>query len=137
MKDNDSTTNRNAPHECSAPDDDCSSPQQIRIDCIDSEILALLGERGDLTYELAKQFGRLNKPYFEPARDQGKMLVLHQQWNKHQDSKFPRQGLNSVFREILSVCASIIRPQRIAYMGPPGTFSHLVPYRPWFCATAN
>ena len=138
MKDEDSTADRSGANGYSVPNDDSLSLKWLRIDQIDKGILALLAERGDLAYEIARQLGELRKPYFEPARDQEKMLALHEQWNEHQNSKFPRQGLNYVFREILGVCASINKPLRIAYMGPPGTFSPPSGHSGlWLCPTAN
>jgi chorismate mutase/prephenate dehydratase len=38
---------------------------------------------------------------------------------------FPRAAVRPVFREIVSACLSIAQPLAVAYMGPPGTFSHI------------
>ena len=96
-----------------------------RIDQIDEQILTLLAERGDLTHAIAGDADRADRHSFEPAKQQEKLRQLQALWDKHAQSKFPRQGLNFVFREILGACASIDKPVRIAYLGPPGTFSHL------------
>jgi chorismate mutase/prephenate dehydratase len=100
-------------------------PQLNRIDQIDEQILALLAERSDLTFDIASNLGNGRKAYFSPAVDQQRLMKLQEHWSEYHQTKLPRLGLNHVFREIFSVCSSVNKPLRIAYMGPPGTFSHL------------
>ncbi len=118
-------TDPNAAKSDLTADDSLVSPELARIDQIDEQILALLAERGDLTHAIASQAGPAGDHAFEPAKNQQKLMQLQALWEKHTQSKFPRQGLSYVFREILGACASIDKPVRIAYLGPPGTFSHL------------
>ena len=115
----------NAANSDLAANDSLVLPKLARIDQVDEQILALLAERGDLSHAIASQAGPAGKHQFEPAKNQQKLMQLQALWEKHSQSKFPRQGLNYVFREILGACASIDKPVRIAYLGPPGTFSHL------------
>jgi chorismate mutase/prephenate dehydratase len=100
-------------------------PQLNRIDQIDRQILALLAERADLTFDIVSNLRDDGKANFSPAKDQQRLRELQQHWNEFRSSKLPRLGLNHVFREIFSVCSSVNEPLRIAYLGPPGTFSHL------------
>ncbi len=125
MKVDDSMRVPSAASNPSLPSGEHPLPQLNRINQIDKEILTLLAERGDLTFDIARELGETGKAYFSPADDHQRLVDLEQDWIEYHDSKFPRSGLTHVFREIFSVCSSINKPVRIAYMGPPGTFSHL------------
>ncbi len=125
MKFDDSTIIPASPNNLPTPSETPASPQCNRIDQIDKQIMALLAERTDLSFDIASNLGEQSKAYFSPAKDQQRLMELQQHWSEYHDSKLPRLGLNHVFREIFSVCSSVNNPLRIAYMGPPGTFSHL------------
>jgi chorismate mutase/prephenate dehydratase len=125
MKIGDSPASSSATDCFEVPDGDSTSPLRTRIEQIDRQILTLLADRGDLAHEIAKGRRELGKSTLDPAEAHQRILALEQYWKEHPNSKFPQQGLHLVFREIFSVCDSINTPLRIAYMGPPGTFSHL------------
>jgi chorismate mutase / prephenate dehydratase len=96
-----------------------------RLDEIDHQLLALLAERGNLVYATAAESNHSSSSSLEPIKQLDKFVGLHQAWKAHSSSKFPENALDSVFREVLSACASVVAPVRVAYLGPPGTFSHL------------
>jgi len=99
--------------------------EQARLDQIDEQLLALLAERGDVVFAAAHEKSQLGESQFEPVTNSLRFEALHKAWQRHASSKFPEQALDSVFREILGACASVVAPVRVAYLGPPGTFSHL------------
>ncbi len=115
----------NAPKGAVTAADNSGSSELVRIDQIDEQILALLAERGDLIHEIGSNAAQSDALHFEPAQNQEKLQALQRLWNQHGQSRFPRQAVSHVFREIFGACASINKPVRIAYLGPPGTFSHL------------
>ena len=100
---------------------DTSSVEQLRMDQIDEQLLALLAERGNLV------FAATSNPQlpFEPATSLQRIESMHKAWQRHVTSKVPERAIDAIFREILGACATVVSPVRVAYLGPPGTFSHL------------
>jgi chorismate mutase/prephenate dehydratase len=108
-----------------------------RIDQIDEQLLALLAERGAVASELARRIDRTGEPSVDPAIEEQRIVALEERWHKYETSKFPRNGIRHIFREILSACASINTPVRVAYLGPEGTFSHLALLQEFGSSTAQ
>jgi chorismate mutase/prephenate dehydratase len=91
------------------------------IDWVDDEILELLNKRA----RISKRVGRLKAgsgdPVFKPAREKA---LLDKLQGKN-PGPLPADHLRSIYREIMSSSRALQRPQKIAYLGPEGTFSHL------------
>jgi chorismate mutase/prephenate dehydratase len=90
------------------------------IDAIDAAILAKLNERASAVLEVGRLKGSAGLPVYEPAREQGIVARLAAQ----NAGPFPDRGIAPVFREIVSATRSLEEVLRVAYLGPPGTFSH-------------
>ncbi|GAG50077.1 unnamed protein product, partial [marine sediment metagenome] len=43
--------------------------------------------------------------------------------------RFPREAIRVVFREVMSACLSLEQPQRVAFLGPEGTFSQMAAHK--------
>jgi chorismate mutase/prephenate dehydratase len=101
-----------------------SEPELARlraaIDAVDRELLAALNKRADLV----KQVGELKRSerasVYRAARERDLVDALV----RTNLGSFPASGLRAVFREIISATRSLEARQRIAYLGPEGTFSH-------------
>ena len=91
-----------------------------RIDAIDAAILAKLNERAEAVLEVGRLKGSAGLPVYEPAREQGILERL----TTLNPGPFPDRGIAPVFREIVSATRSLEEVLRVAYLGPPGTFSH-------------
>ena len=93
------------------------------IDRIDDEILRSLNERAGNVIEIGKlkiQSGA-GAHLHTPAREAEVVeRLLHQ--NR---GPFPSDAIRPVYREIMSASLSLEGPQKVAYLGPRATFTHL------------
>jgi chorismate mutase/prephenate dehydratase len=89
------------------------------IDAVDRELLALLNKRATFANEVG-ELKRIEKsPVYRPDRE---AEVI----NKLQGANpgpLKDRNVASIWREIMSACRAIEAPQRVAYLGPAGTFS--------------
>lgn len=97
-----------------------------RIDAIDARILELLDERAGVAQAIgdakkAEQRALLH----DPEREARVFERLEQLLDERPGSAFPRGSIRPVFREIMSACLSLEQPVGVAYLGPPGTFTHM------------
>lgn len=93
------------------------------IDRIDDEIIRLLNERSKNVIEI----GRLKKEkdaeanLHTPARE----AAIIERLTKLNPGPFPSDAIRSVYREIMSASLSLEGPQKVAYLGPRATFTHM------------
>jgi chorismate mutase/prephenate dehydratase len=93
-----------------------------RIDAIDEQLLALLGQRAHVAEEIGaikRAAGAAN--LHDPEREQRVLERLAALGADH----FPAAAIRSVFREIISACLSLEQPLGVAFLGPEGTFAHM------------
>lgn len=87
------------------------------IDSLDRELLRLLSERA----RHAQAIGALkNGPAYRPERE-AQVLRRVQAENP---GPLPDDAVGRVFREIMSACLALEQKLSVAYLGPPGTYSH-------------
>ncbi len=91
-----------------------------QIDAADQELLALLNRRAALSLEVGRLKADSGELVFKPFREKELMERLESSNN----GPLPREHLKAIYREILSSSRSLQRPQRVAYLGPEGTFSY-------------
>ncbi len=92
-----------------------------RIDAIDREIQALIGERARWAQQVGKAKGPLKAAvdYYRPEREaQVLRMVVDRNPGPLTDEVLVR-----LFREIMSACLAQQEPLKIGYLGPQGTFS--------------
>lgn len=89
------------------------------IDAVDQELLTALNRRAALASEVGEIKRVEGSPVFRPERE---AQVIHglQQANA---GPLKDQSLALIWREIMSACRALEAPQRVAYLGPKGTFS--------------
>jgi chorismate mutase/prephenate dehydratase len=93
-----------------------------RIDAIDDQLLALLGERAAVAEEIGaikREAGAVT--LHDPEREQRVLDRLA----KLGAGRFPQGAIRAVFREIISACLSLEQPVAVAFLGPEGTFAHM------------
>lgn len=95
------------------------------IDAIDDQILDLLDRRARVARTIAEEKRDQGLPAHDPERERSLLERTEQRVAERPDAVFPAAGVRPVFREIVSACLSLQEPQTVAYMGPPGTFSHI------------
>lgn len=117
------------PEEYTAPQcqSDSERLQVIRhdIDAIDKALLVLLNQRAGLSLEVGRikrlgQEGGSAPSVFRPFRERALLDSLVDA----NTGPLPAEHIQAIWREILSSSRSLQRPQRIAYLGPEGTFSY-------------
>ena len=88
------------------------------IDALDHEILERLNRRARHAQAIGKLKG--GGVIYRPERE-AQVLRRLQDANT---GPLPQEAVAGVFRQVMSACLALEQPLRIAYLGPPGTFSH-------------
>ena len=91
------------------------------IDSIDKKIIQLLNMRTKVTLGIAKLKSRQGLGIYSPDRER-EVLRKIKAINKGPVTPL---ALEAIYREIMSSALSIQHPLKIAYLGPPATFTHL------------
>ncbi|NLB60691.1 MAG: prephenate dehydratase [Lentisphaerae bacterium] len=91
-----------------------------QIDRLDERIVALLNQRAGVALEIGRWKDAQAVEAYVPAREQ--MVLKHIQ----QVNRGPLQNavLKTIYREIMSSALALERPVRVAFLGPPATFTH-------------
>ena len=92
---------------------------RTQIDAVDLELLALLNRRAGLALEVGEIKRLDGSPVFRPEREA--QVISGLQHNNTGPMK--SAGVAAIWREIMSACRSLEAVQRVAYLGPAGTFS--------------
>ena len=91
---------------------------RVQIDSLDGQLLSLLNQRA----RVAEQVGEIKRaegsPFFRPDRV---TQVIDKIQNANQGPLL-NQHVASIWREIMSACLALEAPQRVAVLGPAGTF---------------
>lgn len=92
---------------------------RTEIDAVDRDLLALLNRRASLANEVGDLKRAEGSVVFRPERE-AQVINGLQELNPG-----PLKGENvaTIWREIMSACRALEAPQRVAYLGPAGTFS--------------
>ena len=92
---------------------------RIQIDALDQELLTLLNRRAALAHEVGEIKKVEGSVVFRPERE-AQVIAGLQQANP---GPLKPGSVAFIWREIMSACRSLEAPQRVAYLGPAGTFS--------------
>ena len=95
------------------------SELRTQIDALDQELLALLNRRAALAHEVGEIKKVEGSPVFRPERET-QVITSLQAGNP---GPLKREGVAFIWREIMSACRALEAAQRVAYLGPAGTFS--------------
>jgi len=90
------------------------------IDAVDDALLSLLNKRATLSLEVGRRKAGRDSAVFKPFREQEVLARLA----GNNPGPLPGNHLLAIYREILSSSRRLQRPERVAYLGPEGTFSH-------------
>ena len=92
---------------------------RVQIDALDLELLNLLNRRAALANEVGEIKRLEGSAVFRPERE---AQVIHRL--QESNAGLLKDGSVAViWREIMSACRALEAPQRVAYLGPAGTFS--------------
>lgn len=112
-----------------SPTDDTLAPGSLEeallelrqgIDSLDDQIVGLLNRRASLSLEVGRRKAGRDSAVFKPFREQEVLARLA----AANQGPLPTGHLLAIYREILSSSRRLQRPERVAYLGPEGTFSH-------------
>jgi len=93
---------------------------RIKIDQIDNQLLELLNERMEVVRQVGELKRSTNAIIYRPEREKAILDRL----NKQNNGMLNAQAIEAIFLEIFAVSRNIELPERIAYLGPTGSFSH-------------
>ncbi|MGQ0708786.1 MAG: prephenate dehydratase [Rhodoferax sp.] len=89
------------------------------IDALDRDILNLLNQRAALAHEVGEIKRHEGSVVFRPERE-AQVIAGLQDAN---DGALKDESVAVIWREIMSACRALEAPQRVAYLGPAGTFT--------------
>jgi chorismate mutase/prephenate dehydratase len=92
-----------------------------RLRHLDSQLIKLLNQRAELTVQHLQARHDRHEQLFDSQSDQD----LWQRLEVHGAGPLTPGTLRAVFREVISGARSRIRMLRVAYLGPPFSFTHL------------
>ncbi len=93
---------------------------RARIDELDDGIAALLARRAEAAAAIGEIKTAENAAaYSAPARE---AQILRRVGKL--GGKLGKDAMGAIYREVIAACLACERPQTVAYLGPPGTFSH-------------
>jgi chorismate mutase / prephenate dehydratase len=90
------------------------------IDSVDADLVRLLNRRTELAMEVGRTKGRDGQPFFTPERER----AVFEKLAATNPGPLSHSQLQGIFREIISAARAAEQPLKVAYWGPPGTFSH-------------
>lgn len=91
-----------------------------RIDELDRSLVDLLNERASIVVKVGHAKVRDGLPIYAPDRESAVLNKIV----SSSDGPLPERTLEGIWRELMSGSFQLERPLRIAYLGPPGSFSH-------------
>ena len=94
---------------------------ESRLRKLDKEILKLINERAQLTTDRIQAEPNLKKTLYDPKSDDR----LWQELAKANPGPLPENAVRGVFRQILSAARQKVKTSRVAYLGPPLSFTHI------------
>jgi chorismate mutase/prephenate dehydratase len=89
------------------------------IDALDQQILALLNARAQCAHEVGELKKLDGSAVFRPDREA--QVIKHLQDTN--TGLIKPESIGHIWREVMSACRALEAPQRIAFLGPIGTFS--------------
>jgi chorismate mutase/prephenate dehydratase len=93
------------------------------IDTIDNQILELLNERMKVVHRVGEIKNSSGGAIYRPEREKAIIDRLEAK-SKNEDGILNKSAIEAIFLEIFAVSRNLERPERIAYLGPEGTFTH-------------
>ena len=99
--------------------DDC----RIAIDAIDNEVLELLNKRMKVVERVGEIKKDTNSAIYRPEREKAIIERLNK-INDEQNGLLNKSAIEAIYLEIFAVARNLELPERIAYLGPEGSFTH-------------
>jgi len=90
------------------------------IDSIDNQLLKLLSERMKVVQEVGRIKNRDGSAIYRPEREQ----QILERLNGLSDGTLSSSAIEAIFLEIFATARNMERPEKVACLGPEGSFTH-------------
>ena len=94
------------------------APLRDQIDALDKQLLQLLNQRAQVAEHVGEIKKREGSPFFRPDR----VAQVLQKIQGLNPGPLHGNHVAAIWREIMSACLALEAPQRVAVLGPQGTF---------------
>ncbi|HVK13068.1 MAG TPA: prephenate dehydratase [Gemmataceae bacterium] len=94
---------------------------RVQIDRLDLQILKLMNERAELSAKIGKVKSETNDSVFSPAREE-EVIANVLAANK---GPLPEVTVRAIYREIISGSRALQKIDKVAFLGPEYSFSHI------------
>jgi len=91
---------------------------RVEIDRVDQQLLQLLNERAKLALQVGDIKAREGSPFFRPDR----VAQVIEKIKTNNPGPLESTHVAHIWQEIMSACLALEAPQRVAVLGPQGTF---------------
>ena len=91
---------------------------RVRIDSLDQQLIELLNQRAHVAELVGEVKKREGTPFFRPDR----VAQVIEKMQKSNGGPLKGNHVAAIWREIMSACLALESPQRVAVLGPEGTF---------------
>ncbi|RAX56757.1 chorismate mutase [Helicobacter monodelphidis] len=100
--------------------------QQLRqeIDKIDNQILTLLSQRMEVVKQIGEEKRSTQTAIYRPDREREILERLFNLNAMHSNSLLNKEAIEAIYMEIFAVSRNLELPERIAYLGPLGSYTH-------------
>ena len=96
---------------------------RTKIDEIDNKILRLLNDRMKVVKEVGELKNTTNAPIYRPEREK-EIIERLTEISKKEGGLLGRDEIEAIFLEIFAISRTLERRERIAFLGPIGTYTH-------------
>lgn len=93
-----------------------------QIDSIDDQLLNLLNQRMELVRQVGELKRSSNAVIYRPERE----LQIVDRLTQQNNGLLNRAAIEAIFLEIFAVSRNLELPERVAFLGPEGSFTHQV-----------
>lgn len=94
---------------------------RVAIDTIDDEILALLNRRMHVVERVGEIKNDTGGAIYRPEREKA---IIDRLSERSKNEILNQNAIEAIFLEIFAVARNLELPERIAYLGPEGSFTH-------------
>lgn len=99
--------------------DDCRKA----IDSLDNEILKLLNQRMEVVHRVGEIKNQSGGAIYRPEREKA-IIDRLDKLSKESGGALNKSAIEAIFLEIFAVSRNLERAEKVAYLGPEGTFTH-------------
>ncbi len=96
---------------------------RVHIDKLDDEILTLLNRRMEIVKKVGEIKNTTGGAIYRPEREKA-IIARLDELSKAQDGSLNYGAIEAIFLEIFAVARNLELPERVAYLGPEGSFTH-------------